>query len=282
MTHHKLSGAIMKAVLPAAGFGSRFLPVSKVVPKELLPLGNRPVIDHVVAEAVAAGCDDILVIISRAKESIRAYFEPAPWLETQLEERGKGAEADILRELYSRARFSFVYQDEIRGLGDAVFSARSFTADDPFVLLLADTVIHGVSPIPSMLGRYRASACGCVAVEPCPADRVSRYGIAGGRVEDNGVIRLNKMVEKPVPGEAPRIDGLSGQYHAFAARYLFTPAIHSALSKCPAGLNGEVQLTDAMREVMGMEGFEALLLEGTRLDIGSPSGLLEAMGLFVS
>lgn len=271
----------MKAVLPAAGFGTRFLPVSKVVPKELLPLGNRPVIDHVVAEAVAAGCDEILIILSRAKESLRAYFEPSRWLEIHMEQRGKHAEAAVLRELHGRARFSFVYQEEMRGLGDAVHTAQSFTGDESFVVLLADTVIHGASPLPRMLERHLASGCGCVAIEPCSAERVSRYGIAGGTISNDGVIRLGSMIEKPAPEDAPVIPGLPGDFNAFAARYVFTPAIHSALASCLAGLNGEIQLTDAMRVVMELEGFEAVLLEGNRLDIGNPRGLLDAMRLFV-
>ncbi len=271
----------MKAVLPAAGFGTRFLPVSKVVPKELLPLGHRPVIDHVVAEAVAAGCTDILIILSHGKESIRSYFTPAPELEAHLAAAGKSAAAVTLRRLHQQARFHFTYQKEMRGLGDAVLHARDFAGSDPFAVLLADTVIHGPSPLPTMLERLRASGRSCVALEPCPADRVPRYGIAGGQARSDGSILLDSMVEKPSLDSAPVLRGSLTGHHAFAARYAFTPAIFDALAACPPGLHNEIQLTDAMRTVMQHDGFEGVLMRGRRLDIGTPRGLLDALPLFV-
>ena len=275
----------MKAVLPAAGWGTRFLPISKAVPKEMLPLGAKPVIHYVAEEAAAAGCTDILIIINHSKESIRRYFEPDPFFEAILEKAGKQAELAEFRKPAELARFHFIYQPEMRGLGDAVLLARDFVGDEPFAVLLADTVIAGPSPLSQMLKRTQETHCSCVALEECPFERVSRYGIAGGNADEAGVFRLHTMEEKPAPENAPRLlraDGSALAHHAFAARYVFTPEIFQALDGCPAGRNGEIQLTDAMRKVMQKEGFFGVPFSGKRLDIGNPKGLIEAAGVMES
>jgi len=272
----------VKAVLPAAGWGTRFLPISKAVPKEMLPLGSKPVIHYVAEEAAAAGCTDILVIINQSKESIRRYFEPDPFFEGILEKAGKHAELVEFRKPASLARFQFVFQPEMRGLGDAVLLAKEFAGDEPFAVLLADTVIAGASPLTRMLEVTNRTGHSCVALEECPLDRVSRYGIAGGIVEQEGLFRLDAMEEKPSLDCAPRLrqsDGSVLPPRAFAARYVFTPAIFPALEHCPPGRNGEIQLTDAMRTVMKSQGFFGVPLGGQRLDIGNPRGLIEAAGM---
>ena len=269
----------MKAVLPAAGWGTRFLPISKAVPKEMLPLGAKPVIHYVAEEAAAAGCTDILIIINQSKESIRRYFEPDPFFESILEKAGKHAELAEFRKPASLARFQFIYQPEMRGLGDAVLLAKEFVGDDPFAVLLADTVITGPSPLARMVELMGKTGRSCVALEECPAERVARYGIAGGTADEDGTFQLNTMEEKPKPECAPRLlraDGSTLAHHAFAARYTFTPAIFGALADCPPGRNGEIQLTDAMRTVMQNQGFNGVPLGGRRLDIGNPRGLIEA------
>ncbi len=269
----------MKAVLPAAGWGTRFLPISKAVPKEMLPLGAKPVIHYVAEEAAAAGCTEILVIINQSKEAIRRYFEPDPFFEAILEKAGKAEALAEFRKPAALARFQFVYQPEMRGLGDAVLLARDFVGDEPFAVMLADTVITGPSPLGRMVELTRREGRSCVALEECPRERVSRYGIAGGREEEDGLFRLDAMEEKPAPEQAPRLrraDGSELAPHAFAARYVFTPAIFEALEHCPPGRNGEIQLTDAMRTVMQRQGFHGARLEGRRLDIGNPKGLVEA------
>lgn len=269
----------MKAVLPAAGWGTRFLPISKAVPKEMLPLGAKPVIHYVVEEAVAAGCTDILIIINQSKESIRHYFEPDPFFEAILEKAGKQAELAEFRKPASLARFQFLYQPEMRGLGDAVLQAKDFIGDEPFAVLLADTVIAGPSPLTRMVELTKQGSRSCVALEECPYDRVGRYGIAGGAVDKEGLCHLNTMEEKPSPESAPRLvnpDGTTLAHHAFAARYVFTPSILKALDGCPPGRNGEIQLTDAMRTVMNEQGFYGVPFKGKRLDIGNPRGLIEA------
>ena len=269
----------MKAVLPAAGWGTRFLPISKAVPKEMLPLGAKPVIHYVAEEAAAAGCTDILIIINQSKESIRRYFQPDPFFESILEKAGKPAELAEFRKPAELARFHFLYQPEMRGLGDAVLMARDFVGDEPFAVMLADTVIAGESPLARMVQATTRTHRSCVAMEECPAERVSRYGIAGGSVDADGLFALSEMEEKPAPDAAPRLrraDGSSLAHHAFAARYVFTPEIFQALDGCPPGRNGEIQLTDAMRRVMQKEGFFGVPFSGRRLDIGNPKGLIEA------
>ena len=272
----------MKAVLPAAGWGTRFLPISKAVPKEMLPLGAKPVIHYVAQEAVAAGCTDILIIINQSKESIRRYFEPDPFFEGILEKAGKHAELAEFRSPAALARFHFLYQPEMRGLGDAVLLARDFVGDEAFAVLLADTVISGPSPLARMVDVTTRTHRSCVALEECPQERVARYGIAGGSVDAEGLFQLDMMEEKPSPQAAPRLrhaDGSTLAYHAFAARYVFTPEIFPALADCPPGRNGEIQLTDAMRTVMRSQGFCGVPLGGRRLDIGNPKGLIEASAL---
>lgn len=270
----------MKAIIPAAGLGTRFLPIAKAVPKEMLPLGDRPVIHHVVAEAAAAGFDEILIIISAGKESICRYFEPAPALEASLEAKGKSEALEAVRQASSLARISYVYQKEMRGLGDAVRHARPFVGSSPaFAVLLGDTVMKGSSPLPAMVAAWDRLSTPSVALEPCPPERVSRYGIAGGTQSSPDTFRLERLVEKPPCDQAPRLKDREGNPlapHAFAARYLFTPEIFDFLDATPPGLGGEIQLTDAMDALRARAGFLGVTWPGQRLDIGNPDGLIEA------
>jgi len=273
----------MKAILPAAGFGTRFLPLAKAVPKEMLPLGDRPVIHFVVEEAVAAGCDEILIILSRGKEAIPTYFTPNPDLERHLEETGKTRELAAVQALARLGRIHYTYQPAMRGLGDAVRQAKEFVGNDPvFAVLLADTVMYGGSPLPAMLTAWQKHAQPSVALEPCPAEKVSRYGVAGGRQLEPDVFALSQLVEKPQPEVAPRLLDAAGAtlpFHAFAARYLFTPEIFACLDTTAAGYGGEVQVTDAMEQLRARRGFLGVRWPGRRLDIGHPAGLLEAARL---
>jgi UTP--glucose-1-phosphate uridylyltransferase len=273
----------MKAVLPAAGFGTRFLPLAKAVPKEMLPLGDKPVIHYVVAEAVAAGFDEILIILSRGKEAIPTYFTPNPDLERHLEQIGKTRELEAVRALSRLGRIHYTYQPSMRGLGDAVRQAKEFVGHDPvFAVLLADTVMHGGSPLPAMLAAWQKHAQPSVSLEPCPAEKVSRYGVAGGRQLEPDVFALSQLVEKPKPEVAPRLLDAAGAtlpYHAFAARYLLTPEIFACLDSTGAGYGGEVQVTDAMEQLRARRGFLGVRWPGQRLDIGHPAGLLEAARL---
>jgi UTP--glucose-1-phosphate uridylyltransferase len=283
---------VRKAVLPAAGFGTRFLPITKAIPKEMLPVGDKPVIHYVVAEAVAAGCTDILIVVSRDKASIQDYFDRAPELEGRLRAAGKEAQADELVRIASQARFHYVRQPEMKGLGDAVLQARDHVGDEPFALLLADTLIVDRANRPgrgdtvsALMDAYGETGHSAVAVEPVAAERIHRYGVVGGRERSEDRFALERMVEKPTPAEAPRIVRLDGQADpggwAFAARYLFTPGLFAHLSRTKPGKNGEIQLTDAMAALLAEEGFTGCRLPGRRLDIGDAAGLLEANQLLV-
>ena len=274
----------MKAVIPAAGLGTRFLPIAKAVPKEMLPLGDKPVIHHVVQEAVSAGFDEILIIISRGKEIIREYFAPNPGLERRLAEAGKSDALEAIRRATSMAGIEYAYQEEMRGLGDAVKHASSFAGSDPaFAVLLGDTVMQGASPLPVMAEAWKEFRKPGVALEPCAAERVSRYGVAGGREIRTGLFELDRVVEKPQPDQAPRLKSREGTdlpFHAFAARYLFTPEIFECLKSTQTGLGGEIQLTDAMERLRTASGLLGVTWPGKRLDIGTPAGLIDAARAF--
>lgn len=270
----------MKAIIPAAGLGTRFLPIAKAVPKEMLPLGDKPVIHYVVAEAARAGFDEILIIVSRGKESIIEYFSPNPALELLLETAEKSTALEAVRQVSRMARIEFTCQEKMCGLGDAVRLGRNFIGSDPvFAVLLGDTVMQHSSPLDAMTSAWRSHHKPSVCLEPCPEERVSRYGVAGGRELESGLFALDRLVEKPAPGAAPRLTSRDGNplpFHAFAARYLFTPEIFGCLEKTQAGFAGEIQLTDAMEELRQASGMLGVTWPGKRLDIGSPAGLIEA------
>ncbi len=278
-----------KAIIPAAGFGTRFLPISKTVPKEMLPVGDKPVIQYVVEEAVEAGLTEILIVISRGKEAIPDYFARNPELERRLESTGKGDLAAGLRRLSEMARIHYIYQNEMKGLGDAVLQGRAFAGDEPFGVLLGDTFItpakgggRSSATLARLLETLMERKTSAVAVEPVPADRVARYGVAGGEEIAPGIFQVGQMVEKPEPGMAPAVRLLSGEsgpsrHYAFAARYVFTPGLFAELEQTVPGKNGEIQLTDAMTALMDKEGFHAVELDGVRRDIGNPEGLRQAL-----
>ena len=270
----------MKAIIPAAGLGTRFLPIAKAVPKEMLPLGDKPVIHHVVAEAAAAGFEEILIIVSRGKECIIQYFAPNPELEQHLEATGKSNALAAVRQATSMARIQYAYQEKMLGLGDAVKIGRTFIGADPvFAVMLGDTVMQHSSPLGAMAAAWQQVHKPSVCLEPCAEERVSRYGVAGGRETELGVFELDELVEKPAPGLAPRLtssDGSRLPFHAFAARYLFTPEIFDCLETTTTGFAGEIQLTDAMEQLRRKTGMLGVTWPGKRLDIGSPAGLIEA------
>jgi len=270
----------MKAIIPAAGLGTRFLPIAKAVPKEMLPLGDKPVIHYVVAEAANAGFDEILIIVSRGKESIIEYFSPNLNLERQLEAAGKTAALEAVRQVSGMARIEYAYQETMCGLGDAVRLGRDFIGTDPvFAVLLGDTVMQHSSPLEAMAAAWKSYHKPSVCLEPCPEERVSRYGVAGGRSLEPGLFDLDHLVEKPSPEAAPRLTSHEGAplpFHAFAARYLFTPEIFNCLENTEAGFAGEIQLTDAMEQLRRTTGMLGVTWPGKRLDIGSPAGLIEA------
>lgn len=264
-------GGIRKAVIPAAGFGTRFLPFTKSVPKELIPVVDKPVIQYVVEEAVRSGIEEILIILSEGKEAVRGHFSPAPALERRLEETKKTKLIDELRAIGGGAKIEYVYQHDLNGLGGAVLLAEEFAAGESFAVLLGDTILSSATDVPvtgqlmELHDRYAASV---IAVEEVPAELVPRYGIIGGRDLEPGVLEISTMVEKPAVQEAP-------SRLAVASRYILPYSIFAALKHTPRGKGNEVQLTDAIRSLLGAERFVGGRIAGRRHDIGDKLSFLE-------
>lgn len=268
-----MKARVRKAVIPAAGYGTRFLPIAKSVPKEMLPLVDRPVIQYVVEEAVASGIEDILIVISRSKRSLEEHFHPAPELEAELELKGRLQELSALRSLSNLARIHYIWQAKMGGLGDAILHARDHVGNEPFAVLLGDTVTTTsdtsrplTRQLADLVETYGGSA---VALQQVAAENVSRYGILGGPEIAPGVIRANVFVEKPAPEVAP-------SRLAVSARYVLSPTIFDHLKKIPTGKGGELQLTDAMASLMTEEPLHGLRFEGQRHDIGNKLDFIKA------
>ena len=263
--------SVRKAVIPAAGFGTRFLPFSKSVPKELIPLVDRPVIQYVIEEAVAAGIEEILIILSSEKEAVIRHFNPVPELERRLAERGKTEILDEICRLNSLAKIHYVYQQQLNGLGDAALQAKAFCGNDPFAILLGDTVMDSFEErcvtrqLIDVFNKYGSSV---VALEEVPLEKVSSYGIADGKMCEENVLDICNMVEKPSPENAP-------SQLAFAARYVFTPQIFAELEKTPRGKDNELQLTDAMSKLLVNDKMYGCRIAGKRYDLGSKMGFLK-------
>jgi len=254
---------IRKAVIPAAGFGTRFLPVTKSQPKEMLPIVDKPVIQYVVEEAVASGITDILMVIGKGKRAIEEHFDRNFELETELAEKGREEELAMVRRISELADIHFVWQKELRGLGDAVACARHHIGNEPFAVLLGDTLVESITPVTLQLARlferYRESV---VALEEVPLSKVNRYGVIAGRLISEGVYLIEDFVEKPLPSEAP-------SNLAIAGRYVLTPDIFECIERTPSGKNNEIQLTDAMQMLVGTRAMYGLRFDGHRHDIGN-------------
>lgn len=262
---------VRKAVIPAAGYGTRFLPIAKAVPKEMLPLVDKPVIQYVVEEAVAAGITDILMVISRGKRAIEEHFHPAFDLESELEAKGRVDDLAYLHRLQMMARIHFIWQPKMGGLGDAILYARDHVGNEPFAVLLGDTVVTTTSqPVTRQLAdvveRHGGSA---VALQEVAPEKVSRYGILGGDEIEPGLIRATQFVEKPALQDAP-------SRLAVSARYVLSPKIFEHLGRTPRGKGGELQLTDAMASLMQEEALYGLRFDGARHDIGNKLDFIKA------
>ena len=255
---------VRKAVIPAAGFGTRMLPAAKAVPKELLPVLDRPTIQYVVEEAADAGVDDVLLITSREKRSIEDHFDRTPELEQRLAAGGKDALLSSVAALAEKVKVHSVRQPSQRGLGDAVNQARRHVGNEPFLCLLGDTIFSGAAdalPARQLAEAHREFGGSVIGLEEVPPEKVSRYGVVGGSVVRDGVLRLDTLVEKPSPQDAP-------SRFAIAARYVLTPAVFECLDRTPPGKGGEVQLTDALRILLEREPIHGVVLRAKRHDIG--------------
>jgi UTP--glucose-1-phosphate uridylyltransferase len=263
---------IRKAVFPVAGLGTRFLPATKAVPKEMLTIVDRPVLQHVVDEARAAGIEHFIFVTGRNKGVIEDHFDSQFELEATLEARSKKKELEaLIRDLPTAGQTSFTRQQAPLGLGHAVWCARDIVGDEPFALLLPDMLHHGATPcLADMIAAYNTSGGNLIAVAPVPEDQTHQYGIVGVEDAKAKVSPITGMVEKPKPGTAPSNLHITG-------RYILQPEIFSLLEKQERGAGGEIQLTDSMIALMRDEQpFHAVRFDGTIYDCGSKLGFLTA------
>ncbi|RLD67131.1 MAG: UTP--glucose-1-phosphate uridylyltransferase [Bacteroidetes bacterium] len=260
---------IKKAVIPAAGFGTRFLPATKAQPKEMLPIVDTPVIQYVVQECVDSGIEDILIISGKGKRSIEDHFDRNFELEERINEREDEFLYNQIKHLEELANIHYVRQKELNGLGDAIYHARHHCGNEPFAVLLGDTILDAVIPVTQQLidiyDQYNSTV---IAVEKVPKDKVNRYGIVGGNMISDRITELNEMIEKPEIGKAP-------SNLAIAGRYILTPEIFQAIEKTPRGKGNEIQLTDALRIILTQEKIMSYTIEGKRYDIGNKIDFLK-------
>jgi UTP--glucose-1-phosphate uridylyltransferase len=261
---------VRKAVFPAAGLGTRFLPATKASPKEMLPLVDKPLIQYVVEEAVASGIESVIIVTGRGKASIEDHFDVSFELEKLLEERGKLEELKAMRAISEMARISYVRQQEALGLGHAVLQARDLVGDEPFAVMLSDDIIDSETPaLRQLLDVYEKYNAPVVAVFQVEGEAISRFGVIDGEEVEDGVYKIKDMVEKPAFNDAPSNLAIIG-------RYILTPEIFDEIEKTTPGAIGEIQITDAMRSLLKKRPFYAVRFKGTRYDAGDKLGFLIA------
>jgi UTP--glucose-1-phosphate uridylyltransferase len=262
---------VRSAVIPAAGLGTRFLPATKAVPKELMPIGDRPAIQIIIDEAIGAGVEHIVVVSSRSKPAIEQYFAPDEELVNALRDKGKDDVAERLARIGRDWRVTITYQDNPRGLGHAVGCARDAVGDEPFAVLLPDELMGDSSLLAQMNGVCASTGGSVVGVLRVPRDEVSSYGVVdpAAPIDEHGVIPVADLVEKPAVADAPSDYILIG-------RYVLTPDVFDEIDNLVPGSGGELQLTDALRAQAARSPFSAVLSHTTRHDTGSPVGFLSA------
>lgn len=262
---------ITKAVIPAAGFGTRVLPATKNIPKEMFPIVDKPTIQYIVEEAVNAGITDILIITNRGKILMEDHFDRSPELEQILERGGKTEFLEQVRSISQLANISFIRQQEMKGLGHAVLKAKSFVGNEPFAVLFGDGVIVGEKPaIGQLIDCYGEFGTGVVGVKKVPAEEIHKYGSLKVEHLHDNVFKCTDMKEKPqTPEEVLSL-------YSILDRCVLPPEIFDILECTAPGVGGEIQLTDAMREIAVTKGMTAVEFEGTRYDIGNKFGILQA------
>jgi len=264
---------IRKAVIPAAGLGTRFLPATKALPKEMLPIVDTPAIQFVVEEAIKAGLSDILIITGRGKRAIEDNFDRAFELEDYLKERGKAEELNKLKKVEtipSMGRIHYIRQGNPFGLGHAVLQAKDHIGDEPFVVLLGDDILPGdTSCLDQMIRFYNKTKSNVIALEKIPIEKAKDYGVAHGREEENGFFKIERLVEKPKK-ETDMSD------MAIIGRYLLNPEIFTALENTPKDQDNEIQLTDALSILNKTQPIYGYLYQGKRWDVGNILGFIKA------
>ena len=269
-----MSKRVRKAVFPAAGLGTRFLPATKAQPKEMLPLVDKPIIQYGVEEAIASGCDQIIMVTGRGKSAIEDHFDVSYELETMLKERGKTDLLEIVQKISGMAQLSYVRQKEALGLGHAVLMAKELVCREPFAVILADDIIDSEVPcLKQMIEIYNETGCSVLATQVVEGPAISAYGVldakpVAGR-HDGRVFEVRDLVEKPKFEDAPSNLAIIG-------RYILTPTIFETLANLTPGSGGELQLTDGLRQLLKTEKIYGFTFEGKRHDAGDKLGFLKA------
>ncbi|MGL5086736.1 MAG: UTP--glucose-1-phosphate uridylyltransferase GalU [Clostridium sp.] len=262
---------VRKAIIPAAGLGTRFLPATKAQPKEMLPIVDKPTIQYIIEEAIASGIEEILIITGRNKKCIEDHFDRSIELELELAKSGKDELLEIVNQISNMVDIHFIRQKEPRGLGHAINCARAFVGDEPFAILLGDDIVYNdekpcLKQLMDCYNEYKTSVLG---VQTVPQEHVSRYGIVDGIQIEDRVMKVKGLVEKPSVEEAPSNVAILG-------RYIVTPKIFEILENTKPGKGNEIQLTDALLTLIGEEAMYAYNFEGRRYDVGDKQGFLEA------
>lgn len=262
---------IRKAVIPAAGLGTRFLPATKAQPKEMLPIVDKPTIQYIVEEAIKSGIEDIIIVTGRNKRAIEDHFDRSMELEAFLEKNSKDELLDLVQDVARMADIYYVRQKEALGLGHAIYSARKFIGNEPFAVLLGDDVIYSEVPaLRQMMNQYERYGASMVGVQEVPLEDTSKYGIVDGERYVDRLYRAKNMIEKPRSEDAP-ITRL-----AIMGRYILNPEIFDILGVLPPGKGGEIQLTDGIKELGRYQEILAYEFEGRRYDVGDKLGFVEA------
>lgn len=260
---------VRKAIIPAAGLGTRFLPATKAMPKEMLPIVDKPTIQYIVEEAVAAGIEDIIIVTGKNKRAIEDHFDCAPVLEMELDKKGKDKLLERVQYSSNLANIHYIRQQEAKGLGHAVLSARTFIGDEPFAVLLGDDIVQSEIPgIGQLMTQYDEVGSSVIGVKQVPANETHRYGIIDPATQDGRSYEVTNFVEKPKEGTAPSNLAIMG-------RYVLTPEIFDYLAKQEAGAGGEIQLTDAIQALNEHDKVYAYEFEGRRFDVGEKLGFVK-------
>ncbi|MDR9853310.1 UTP--glucose-1-phosphate uridylyltransferase GalU [Paenibacillus sp. VCA1] len=260
---------IRKAIIPAAGLGTRFLPATKAMPKEMLPIVDKPTIQYIIEEAVASGIEDIIIVTGKGKRAIEDHFDYSFELEHNLTAKKKWDLLNEVRKSSEMADIHYIRQKEPKGLGHAIWCARKFIGDEPFAVLLGDDIVESEVPcLKQMIDIYNVHESSIVGVQPVEWSEVSRYGVVDAARVNDRVYRANALVEKPQPSEAPSNLAIMG-------RYILTPQIFTILEEQSVGVNGEIQLTDALSKLSETESIFAYHFDGLRHDVGEKLGFIK-------
>jgi UTP--glucose-1-phosphate uridylyltransferase len=259
---------VRKAIIPAAGLGTRFLPATKAMPKEMLPIVDKPTIQYIVEEAIEAGIEDIIIVTGKGKRAIEDHFDHAFELEQNLIEKGKFDLLEKVKQSSKLADIHYIRQKEPKGLGHAVYCARKFIGDEPFAVLLGDDIVKAPKPcLKQLIEQYEKTGSSIIGVQEVPEEQTSRYGIIDPMNKNGRLYGVNHFVEKPLPGTAPSNLAIMG-------RYLLTPEIFNFLEEQEIGAGGEIQLTDAIQKLNNYQRVFAYDFEGTRYDVGEKLGFI--------